>query len=66
MWIWKPSVPSSLQALAKATVSRKVIRGSEEFRVCVRGSTGESGVGVGEGIGGAGAGVDVMSESRPE
>ena len=66
MWIWKLSVPSSLQALVKATASRKAIRGSEEFGVWVGGSTGESVVGVGEGIGGTGAGVDVMSESRPE
>ena len=66
MWIWKPSVPSSLQALVKATASKKVIQGLEEFGVWVGGSTGESVVRVGEGIGGTGARVDVMSESRPK
>ena len=65
IWIWKLSVPSSLQAPANATASRKVIQGSERFGGLVGGSTGESGVRVGEGTGDARAGVDIKSESRP-
>ena len=66
MWIWKLSAPSSLYALAKATASRKMIGGSEEFGGWVEGLIGESGVRVGKGIGGARARVDVKLESRPE